>query len=145
MSDCRKKNFAQIIYLKFTFFNSWRHQNLELVANQVQDGTFLFKINSKDFSISKLVSQLKLSPSSFELKDNDTIGMSTIFKKLLVMSRNSVFSKPPTNRPPTTDRLPTDHRPLNTDQPTTNQMYWPPTNRPLTNEKSEDQKFYNKL
>ena len=65
------------------------------------------------------------------------------------MSRNSVFLKPPINQPPTTyhrpptiDHLQTDHRPLNTDQPATNEMYWRPTNRTLTNKKSEDQKFY---
>ena len=62
-------------------FNSRWHQKLLLTANQLQDGIFLFEINSKDFRISKLVSQLKLWPSSFELKDNDTIDMSTIFFK----------------------------------------------------------------
>ena len=82
------KNFVQIAYLKFTFFNSWRHQKLFLVANQLQDNTFLFEINSEDIGISKLVSQLKLSPSLFELKDNDTIVMTTIINKLQHMSRN---------------------------------------------------------
>ena len=46
------------------------------------------KINSKDIGISKLVSQLKLLSSLFELKDNDTVVMSTIIKKLQDMSRN---------------------------------------------------------
>ena len=82
------KNFVQIAYLKFPFFNSWRHQKLFLVANQLQDNTFLFEINSEDIGISKLVSQLKLSPSLFELKDNDTIVMTTIINKLQHMSRN---------------------------------------------------------
>ena len=49
---------------------------------------FKKKINSKDIGISKLVSQLKLLPSLFELKDNDTVVMSTIIKKLQDVSRN---------------------------------------------------------
>ena len=49
-------------------FNSWRHQKLLLVANQLQDSTFFKKIN-KDIGINKLVSQLKLLPSLFELKE----------------------------------------------------------------------------
>ena len=73
-------------------FNSWRHQKLLLVANQLQDSTFLFEINSEDIGgISKLVSQLKLLPSLFELKDNDTIDMWTIIKKFQDMSRNKRF------------------------------------------------------
>ena len=60
-----------------------------LVADQLQDGTFFKKkINSKDIGISKLVPQLKLLSSLFELKDNDTVVMSTIIKKLQDMSRN---------------------------------------------------------
>ena len=43
---------------------------------------FLFDINDEDIVISKLVSQLKLLPSLIRLKDNDTIVMSTIIKKL---------------------------------------------------------------
>ena len=38
-----------------------------------------------------LVSQLKLLPSLFELKDNDTIDMSTIIKKLHGVPRNRPF------------------------------------------------------
>ena len=49
-----------------------------------------FEINSKDIGISKLVSQLKLLPSLFELEDNDTVVMSTIIKKKLQgMSQNT--------------------------------------------------------
>ena len=58
---------------------------LLLVANQLLDST---EINSKDIGINKLVSQLKLLQSLFELKDNDTVEMSTIIKKLRNMSRN---------------------------------------------------------
>ena len=54
----------------------------------MQESAFL-KINSKGIGISKLLSQLlKLLPSLFELKDNDTVAMSTIIKKLQDMSRN---------------------------------------------------------
>ena len=59
-------------------FNSLRHQKLLLVAKQLQDSTFY--INSEDIGISKLVPQVKLLPSLFKLKDNDTIVMSTIIK-----------------------------------------------------------------
>ena len=38
--------------------------------------------------MSKLLSQLKLLPSLFELKRNGTVAMSTIIKKLQDMSRN---------------------------------------------------------
>ena len=51
-----------------------------------------FEMNSKDIGISKLVWQLKLLPSLFELKDNDTIAMSITVKKLQDMSRNRSFS-----------------------------------------------------
>ena len=54
----------------------------------MQDSTFLFQINSKDKGISKLL--LKLLPSLFELKDNDTIVMSTI-NKLQHISQNKGF------------------------------------------------------
>ena len=57
----------------------------------MQDSTFLFEINSEDIGISKLVSQLKLLPSLFKLKDNDTIDMWTIIKKFQDMSRNKRF------------------------------------------------------
>ena len=61
-------------------FNSLQHRKLLLVAKQLQDSTFY--INSEDTGISKLVSQVKLLSSLFELKDNDIIFMSTIIKKL---------------------------------------------------------------
>ena len=48
----------------------------------MQDSTFLFDINSEDIDTSKLVSQLKLLSSIFELKDNDTIVLNAIIKKL---------------------------------------------------------------
>ena len=69
VSDCQKKiSFVQITHLKFTYL--------------IPEGsTFLFEINSEDIAISKLVSQLKLLPSLFELRDNDTIAKSTISKK----------------------------------------------------------------
>ena len=57
-----------------------RHQKLLLVANQLKDSSFLFDINNEEIVISKLVSQLKLLPSLIELKDNDTIVVSTILK-----------------------------------------------------------------
>ena len=41
--------------------------------------------------MNKLVSQLKLLPSIFALKDNDTIVMSTIIKKLQDTSQNRRF------------------------------------------------------
>ena len=61
-------NNAPEIYI----FNSLRPQKLLTVANQLQDSSFLFEINSEDIGISKLQSQLKLLPSLFELKENDT-------------------------------------------------------------------------
>ena len=54
---------------------------------------FLFEINSEDIGINKLVSQSKLLPSLFERKDNVTIVMSTIIKKLQDMSRSRSFLK----------------------------------------------------
>ena len=41
-------------------FISWQHQKLLLVANQLQDSTFLFEINSEGTDISNLKSQLKV-------------------------------------------------------------------------------------
>ena len=62
-------------------FNSWRHRKL-LVTNQLQDSTFLYEVDSEDIGISKLeVSQLKLLPSLFEIKDNGTVDRSTLLKK----------------------------------------------------------------
>ena len=57
---------------------------------------FLFEINSEDIDTSKLPSQLKLLPNLFQLKENGTIVMSTIIKKLQDMSGNSSFVKPST-------------------------------------------------
>ena len=70
-------------------FNSLRHQQLLLVANHLQDNTFLFDINSEGILISKLVSQLKLLPSLFELEDNETIVMSPLgmIVRLLLLSQ----------------------------------------------------------
>ena len=47
VSDYQKKILLiQIKHLKFTF-NSWQHQKLLIVPNQLQDSTFLFEINSE--------------------------------------------------------------------------------------------------
>ena len=47
----------------------------------MQDSTFLYEVDSEDIGISKLVvSQLKLLPSLFEIKDNGTVDMSTLLK-----------------------------------------------------------------
>ena len=59
------------------------------MSSQAIARQYFFKnINSKDIGISKLVSQLKLLQSLFELKDRGTVVMSTIIKKLQDMSRN---------------------------------------------------------
>ena len=59
------------------------------MSSQTIARQYFFKnINSKDIGISKLVSQLKLLQSLFELKDRGTVVMSTIIKKLQDMSRN---------------------------------------------------------
>ena len=63
------------------------------MANQLEDSTFLFETNSKDIRISKLVLQLKLFPSLSELKDNDTVVMSTITKKDISRNRSLFISK----------------------------------------------------
>ena len=55
-----------------------------LTSQSVARKNFLFEINSDNIGISKLVSHLKLLPSFFELKDHDTIDMSTIIKKFQV-------------------------------------------------------------
>ena len=57
------------------------HQKLLLVANQLQDFFYLI-LTAKTLSSVNLVSQLKLLPNLFEFKDDDTIVMSTIIKKL---------------------------------------------------------------
>ena len=48
---------------KIHIFNSWWDQKLLFLANQLQDSTFLFEINSKNIGICKLASHLKLLPS----------------------------------------------------------------------------------
>ena len=63
--------------LEIHILNSWRHQKLLLVGNQLQDNTSLFEIYSEGIDFSKLVSQLKLLPSLFE---DDTTDMRTIIK-----------------------------------------------------------------
>ena len=66
--------------MKFTFLTAYGIKSVD-----IRIVLFLFDINNEDIAISKLVSQLKLLPSLFELKDNDTIIMSTFIKKLLEM------------------------------------------------------------
>ena len=66
--------------MKFTFLTPY-----DIKSVDIRIVLFLFDINNEDIAISKLVSQLKLLPSLFELKDNDTIIMSTFIKKLLEM------------------------------------------------------------
>ena len=45
--------FCQNNAFETCIFISWWHQQLLLVAIQLQDNTFLFEINSKDIGISK--------------------------------------------------------------------------------------------
>ena len=66
--------------MKFTFLTAY-----DIKSVDIRIVLFLFDINNEDIAISKLVSQLKLLPSLFELKDNDTIILSTFIKKLLEM------------------------------------------------------------
>ena len=66
--------------MKFTFLTAYGIKSVD-----IRIVLFLFDINNEDIAISKLVSQLKLLPSLFELKDNDTIILSTFIKKLLEM------------------------------------------------------------
>ena len=66
--------------MKFTFLTAY-----DIKSVDIRIVLFLFDINNEDIAISKLVSQLKLLPSLFELKDNDTVIMSTFIKKLLEM------------------------------------------------------------
>ena len=58
-----------------------------LTSQSVARKYFLFEIDSENIGISKLVSQLKLLPSLFELIDNNTIDMSTIIKKFSVVTK----------------------------------------------------------
>ena len=54
VSDYQKKILlVQIKHLKFTF-NSWQHQKLLIVPNQLQDSTFLFEINSETLASENL-------------------------------------------------------------------------------------------
>ena len=76
MCQIVKKNlFCPNNALEIHILDSWQHQKLLLVANQLQDSTLLFEISSEDIGISKLVSQLKLLPILFEL---DTIDMTQL-------------------------------------------------------------------
>ena len=82
-SDFQKKtSFVQISHLKFTFLTSDDIKSYYYYPTNCKIVLFLFEINSKDIGTSKLVSQSKLLPSLFELKDKDTIVMSTIIKKI---------------------------------------------------------------
>ena len=68
MPDCQNKiSFVQIKHPKVIFLTP-------------EDIKSYYLANT--FGISKLVSQSRLLPSLFELKDNDTIIMKTIIKKL---------------------------------------------------------------
>ena len=63
--------------MKITFLTPY-----DIKSVDIKIVLFLFDINNEDIVISKLVSQLKLLPSLIELKDNNTIILSTINKKL---------------------------------------------------------------
>ena len=68
MPDCQNKiSFVQIKHPKVIFLTP-------------EDIKSYYLANT--FGINKLVSQSRLLPSLFELKDNDTIIMKTIIKKL---------------------------------------------------------------
>ena len=41
--------------------NSWRHQNILLVANQLQDSIFLFEINSEGIGTTKFIVRIGVS------------------------------------------------------------------------------------
>ena len=56
----------------------------------MQDSTFPFETKSENTDISKLLTELKLLASLFELKDNDAIVMSTIIKNVQDLSRNNI-------------------------------------------------------
>ena len=66
--------------MKITFLTPY-----DIKSVDIKIVLFLFDINNEDIVISKLVSQLKLLPSLIELKDNNTIILSTINKKLSEM------------------------------------------------------------
>ena len=62
-------------------FHSWRHPKLLLVPSKIV--LFYLKLTARTSAIiSKLVSQSKLLSSLFEFKENDSIVMSTIIKKI---------------------------------------------------------------
>ena len=77
-SHCSNGYFSRTSFVNFS--SSLYILLLLLVSKQLQGSTFSFDINSEGIVISKLVSQLKLLSSLFELEDNDTIVMSTIRK-----------------------------------------------------------------
>ena len=52
---------------------------------------FISSLYNEDIDISKLVAQLRLLPGLFEIKDNGSVGLSTIIKNLQDMSRNRRF------------------------------------------------------
>ena len=56
----------------------------------MQDSTFPFETKSENTDISKLLTELKLLASLFELKDNDAIVMSTIIKNVQDLSRKNI-------------------------------------------------------
>ena len=84
-------SLVEITHLKFTLLTHDEIKNYYQQPTSCKIVLFLHEIISEDVGISKLVSQLKLLPSLFELKDNDPIVMSTIIKKLQDMSRNRSF------------------------------------------------------
>ena len=59
-------------YLKFTFLIS---DDIIIRSQPIARWYFLFKVNSKDIGVSRLV---KLLPSLLELKDNDAVVIGTI-------------------------------------------------------------------
>ena len=77
-SHCSNGYFSRTSFVNFS--SSLYILLLLLVSKQLQGSTFSFDINSEGIVISKLVSQLKLLSSLFELEDNDTIVMSSIRK-----------------------------------------------------------------
>ena len=78
-SHCSNGYFSRTSFVNFSS-SLYILLLLLLVSKQLQGSTFSFDINSEGIVISKLVSQLKLLSSLFELEDNDTIVMSTIRK-----------------------------------------------------------------
>ena len=75
----KKISFVQIMYLKLTFLTPGDIKNYYQQPTNYQRGQW------------HQLSQLKLQPSLFELKDIKTIDTSTIIKKWQDMSRNVRF------------------------------------------------------